>query len=111
MSDTKHKKWSNIDETNLLQLISKNKSIDKISTTLQKKEKDIIYKLKKIALNMYNEKKSKDEIKKSLKLLTDKQINKISEHVNNKKLQKITNIIRNDELTELGMNKKKTTIY
>jgi hypothetical protein len=105
MSDIKHKKWSSSDELILLKLISENNPIDKISKKLKKKEKEILYKLKKIAQKMCNEHKSKDEIKKNLKILTDEQINKIIEHVNKKKSNKNITIDHSDEFSEIGINK------
>lgn len=106
MSDIKQKNWSNSDELILLKLISENNPIDKISKKLKKREKDILYKLKKIAQKMCNENKSKDEIKKNLKLLTDEQINKIIERVNKKKSTKNIIIEQSEEFSEIGINKK-----
>ena len=97
--------WSTTDETKLLKLLSDDIPLEKIIKKLKKKEKDIKYKLKKIALRMTNDKKTKDDIKKTLKFLTDEQITKIINHVNNKNLNNI-NVKDFNDLSDFGIKKK-----
>lgn len=108
MSDKKQK-WSSEDEKKLLNLISENKSLERISKKLKIKEKDIIYKLKKIASKMSNENKTREEIANTLKYLTNDQIKKILERVNKKKSAKDYPMKLSDEFSEIGLNKTKLT--
>lgn len=101
--------WSTTDETKLLKLLSDDIPLEKIIKKLKKKEKDIKYKLKKIALRMTNDKKTKDDIKKTLKFLTDEQITKIINHVNNKNLNNI-NVKDFNDLSDFGIKKKSKKI-
>lgn len=99
-------KWSDEDEVYLLKLLSQNVNLDKISKKMKKNEKEIQYKLKKMAIKMLNEKKTKDEIIRTLKFLTEEQINKIIEH-NTKKIlkKKILNNDLSNELSEIAIQK------
>jgi hypothetical protein len=82
-------KWSSQDELLLLTLISKDKSMNKIVKKLNKNKSYIIKKLKRIAFKLHNEKQTTDEINKTLKFLSNEQINKIIGRVQNKQLDNI----------------------
>jgi hypothetical protein len=107
--------WSDTDETKLLKFISEDVPLDKITKKLKKKEKEVIHKLKKIALKMCNEKKTKDNIKKTLKFLSDEQIFKIFKHFNEKKPNNTNpnpneNTNETDNFSEFGIGKKQSTL-
>jgi len=104
-------RWSDSDEAKLLKLISDNIPMEKITKKIKKEEKVIKHKLKKIALRMCSEKKTKDEINKSLKFLSDEQITKIINHVNKKNLKNSDNSDTKDseDLSDFGIKKSKMT--
>ena len=60
------KKWSVENEIRLLKLIADDVPLEKISKKIKKEESYIKHKLKKIALRMRYEKKTKDEPKETL---------------------------------------------
>ena len=115
MSQKKEKNiWSDADEAKLFKLLSEDNSLDKITKKIKKNEKEIRYKLKKIALKMCGEKKTKDEISKALKFLSDDQINKIINHVTKKNLNnangKTANGKNSNDFSEFGIVKTKSKI-
>jgi hypothetical protein len=105
MSDKKTK-WTEENEVYLLKLLTDNTNLEKIAKKTKKSEREIIRKLKKFAIIMISENKTKDEIAKTLRILTDEQINKIIEKYNKKKSKKL--IEMNDksaDLSDLGLYK------
>ena len=88
MSYTKKNK-NNIDDNKFLKLISENNSLNNLILELDKNKNDVIRKLKKMAVKMFKENKSKNEIKKKIKFLTDEQLDKIINHINKKKQKEI----------------------
>ena len=100
----KKNKWTDENEVFLLKLISDNMSLEKIVKKTKRSEKEIIYKLKKITVKLFNKKKTKEEIFNQLKFLTMDQIEKIFDKQNKKNSD-------TTKLSELGVtNKNKITI-
>jgi hypothetical protein len=102
-------KWSDENEVFLLKLITDNMDITKISKKIKKTEKEIIYKLKKIANKMLNNNKSKDEIMKTLKILNEEQIDKIINKYNKKILKKQNDNTSISEISFMKTSKNKHT--
>ena len=76
----KHNKWNDKEEAELMKLISDNKPLEIISKKIKRSEKNIIRKLKKIALNMIKNNKNKEEILSNLKFLSESQIKRLIIH-------------------------------
>lgn len=105
----KYIKWTEENEVYLLKLLSDNTNLEKLAKKMRKSERDIIHKLKKITVNMLSENKSKEEIKNKLKILTDEQINKISEKYKKKKSKKQNNNYNESaDLSDIGLYKTKS---
>lgn len=93
----KKTKWTEENEYYLLKLIADGNGLEKITKKIKKNEKEIIHKLKKLASKMLIKNKSKDDIMKELKFLSEKQIEKITDSYIKKTTHK-----KNNELSELS---------
>ena len=105
----KKTKWTEENEVFLLKLISDNVNLEKISKKVKKTESEIIHKLKKVASKMLSENKSKDDIIKLLKFLTDEQVTKIAErHIKKTIKKEIEDNNNSTDLSALGLKNTKT---